>query len=91
MKRTYTITIDDDVPLTAKRPGKQERYLNPMSFLCLELKAGESFLYPATDQSKFNGLRSCAYTTGKRLGWQFATRIVKDQRKRPRIRVWRIK
>jgi hypothetical protein len=87
--RTYQVTIDENVPLSAKSNGEKSRYQHPLSWLLTKLQVGESFVYPATTNECFNGLRSVAHSLGRRLGKKFATRTVKDREGVERLRFWR--
>ena len=89
--RSYTVTIDEDVPVAEKRPGKQSRYQHPLSWLLTKLKPGDSFIYPASTGEDFNGLRSIAHSIGRRTGKKFATRTVTDREGVSRLRFWRTK
>jgi hypothetical protein len=87
--RTYTVVIDEDVPLADKKPGERSRYLHPLSWLLTKLNVGESFVYPASTGEAFNGLRSIAHGIGRRTGKKFATRLVTDHEGVSRLRFWR--
>ena len=87
--RTYQVTIDENVPLSAKNNGGKSRYQHPLSWLLDKLKVGDSFIYPATTNECFNALRSVAHTLGRRLGKKFATRAVADLEGVERLRFWR--
>jgi|694.fasta_scaffold34264_12 hypothetical protein len=87
--RTYTVVIDEDVPLADKKPGEQSRYQHPLSYLLGNLNVGDSFIYPASTCEGFNGLRSIASSTGRRGGKKFATRLVTDGEGVDRLRFWR--
>jgi hypothetical protein len=89
--RSYTIVIDEDVPVSAKKPGEQSRYQHPLSYLLGRLKIGDSFVYPASTHEHFNGLRSIASSTGRRNKKKFATRMVTDGEGVERLRFWRVK
>ncbi len=86
---SYTIDIESDVPLAEKRPGSQTRGQHPLSWLLGKLNIGDSFLYPATTNEEFNGLRSIAHSIGRRSGKKFATRTVTDNEGVSRLRFWR--
>jgi hypothetical protein len=88
---SYTITIDEDVPVADKRPGDNSRYQHPLSWLLTTLNPGDSFIYPASTGEDFNGLRSIAHSIGRRTGKKFATRTVKDREGVSRLRFWRTK
>jgi hypothetical protein len=87
--RTYTVVIDEDVPLADKKPGEQSRYQHPLSYLLGKLKVGDSFVYPASTHEHFNGLRSIAHSIGRRGKMKFATRAVTDSEGVDRLRFWR--
>lgn len=89
--RTYQVVIDEDVPLAAKKPGSQSRYIHPLSYILSKLNVGDSFIYPASTGEGFNGLRSIAHGIGRRTGKKFATRLVKDHEGVDRLRFWRTK
>ena len=89
--RSYTIVIDEDVPVSAKKPGEQSRYQHPLSWLLTKLNTGDSFVYPASTGEDFNGLRSIAHSIGRRTGKKFATRSVADHEGVSRLRFWRMK
>jgi hypothetical protein len=89
--RTYTIVIDEDVPVSAKKPGEQSRYQHPLSYLLGNLNVGDSFVYPASTNEAFNGLRSIAHSIGRRSKKKFATRMVTDGEGVDRLRFWRMK
>ena len=87
--KTYTVVIDEDVPLADKQPGEQSRYQHPLSWLLSKLNVGDSFVYPASTRECFNGLRSIAHGIGRRTRKKFATRLVKDREGVERLRFWR--
>jgi hypothetical protein len=87
--RTYTVVIDEDVPLADKKPGEQSRYQHPLSYLLGNLNVGDSFVYPASTHERFNGLRSIAHSIGRRGKMKFATRVVTDSEGVDRLRFWR--
>lgn len=89
--RTYTIVIDEDVPVSAKKPGEQSRYQHPLSYLLGKLNVGDSFIYPASTRECYNGLRSIAHGIGRRSKKKFATRLVSDREGVDRLRFWRMK
>jgi len=88
---SYTVVIDEDVPVADKQPGKQSRYQHPLSWLLTKLNVGDSFVYPASTGEDFNGLRSIAHSIGRRTGKKFATRSVTDREGVDRLRFWRTK
>lgn len=88
--RTYTVVIDDDVPLADKKPGEQSRYQHPLSWLLAKLKVGQSFIYPASACEDFNRLRSIAHGIGRRAAKKFATRQIADRDGVHRLRFWRL-
>ena len=90
--RTYTIKIDDSVPLAEKnsaRVNKGSRYQHPLSFLLRKLKLNEAFIYPAATCEDFGNLRSLAHYNSKALGRTFTTRMVRDHEDVARLRFWR--
>lgn len=87
--KTYTIVIDEDVPVSEKKPGEQSRYQHPLSWLLGKLNVGQSFVYPATTRECYNGLRSLAYSIGRRSKKKFVTRLVTDNEGVDRLRFWR--
>lgn len=89
--KKYTVVIDEDVPVSGKRPGEQSRYQHPLSWLLSKLNVGDSFIYPASTRECFNGLRSIAHGIGRRTGKKFATRQVEDHEGVYRLRFWRTK
>lgn len=89
--RSYTIVIDEDVPVSKKKPGEQSRYQHPLSYLLGKLNVGDSFVYPASTHEDFNGLRSIAHGIGRRDKKKFATRMVADREGVERLRFWRMK
>ena len=89
--RTYTVVIDEDMPVSQKKPGEQSRYQHPLSYLLGKLKVGDSFVYPASTGEAFNGLRSIAHGIGRRDKKKFATRLVTDHEGVDRLRFWRLK
>ena len=89
--RAFTVVIDEDAPLPAKRSTARSREVHPLSYLLDKLKPGESFIYPASTCERFNGLRSLSYSLGKLWGRRFATRAVIDRDGVERLRFWRTK
>ncbi len=89
--RSYSVVIDEDVPVSQKNPGEQSRYQHPLSWLLAKLKVGDSFVYPASTGEDFNGLRSIAHGIGRRTKKKFATRLVTDIEGVSRLRFWRMK
>ncbi len=89
--RSYSVVIDEDVPVSQKNPGEQSRYQHPLSWLLAKLKVGDSFVYPASTGEDFNGLRSIAHGIGRRTKKKFATRLVTDNEGVSRLRFWRMK
>jgi len=87
--RTYTVVIDDDVPLADKKPGEQSRYQHPLSFLLGKLKVGQSFIYPASTCEDFNRLRAIASSIARRSTKKFSVRQVTDYEGVNRLRFWR--
>lgn len=88
--RSFTIVIDEDVPVSEKRPGEQSRYQHPLSWLLAKLNIGDSFVYPASTGEALNALRAIAHGIGRRTGKKFATRMVKDHEGVDRLRFWRM-
>jgi hypothetical protein len=89
--RTYTVVIDEDVPVSQKKPGEQSRYQHPLSWLLGKLNVGDSFVYPASTRECYNGLRSIAHGIGRRDKKKFATRLITDGEGVERLRFWRMK
>ena len=89
--RSYTVVIDEDVPVSQKKPGEQSRYLHPLTWLLNKLNVGDSFVYPASTGEAHNGLRSIAHGIGRRSGKKFATRLLTDGEGVERLRFWRTK
>ncbi len=87
--RSFTIVIDEDVPVSAKKPGEKSRYQHPLSYVLGKLNIGDSFVYPASTCEAFNGLRSIAHGIGRRDKKKFATRLVTDRDGVDRLRFWR--
>jgi len=87
--KSYTVVIDEDVPLCEKQSTSRSRYCHPLSWLLPKLKVGQSFIYPASTCENHNSLRALAYQFGKRKGRKFATRAVRDHEGLDRLRIWR--
>ena len=87
--KSYTVVIDEDVPVSEKRSTERSRYCHPLSWLLPKLKVGDSFVYPASTCENHNTLRSLAYQFGKRTKRKFATRAVRDHEGLDRLRIWR--
>ena len=91
--RTYTVVIDEDVPISKKglTQRSRSRYVHPLSWLLPKLKPGNSFVYPASTGEKINCLRAIATGYAKRHGIKVTTRIVTDREGVDRLRIWRVK
>lgn len=88
--KSYTVVIDEDVPVFKRQRMENSRYAHPLSWLLPKLKTGESLLYPATTREAHNGLRSLAYSIAKQIGRKFSTRQVEDNEGVTRLRIWRV-
>lgn len=87
--RTYTVVIDEDVPVSEKGSTSQSRYQHPLSWLLPKLRVGESFIYPASTGEKINALRSIVSGYARSRKVKFATRTVVDHEGVERLRIWR--
>lgn len=88
--KTYTVVIDDDVPLADKKSGEQSRYQHPLSWLLAKLKVGQSFVYPASTCEDFNRLRAIATSLARRSRKKFSVRQTTDHEGVNRLRFWRM-
>jgi hypothetical protein len=86
--RTYTIVIEENVPL-ARKTKSGNIYVHPLSWLVPKLRVNDSFLYPASTGEHPNNLRSIANKYAKQLGYQLATRTVIDKEGVGRVRFYR--
>lgn len=87
--KSYTVVIDEDVPVSEKGATARARYCHPLSWLLPKLKVGQSFIYPASTCENHNNLRALTYQFGKRTKRKFATRAVRDHEGLDRLRIWR--
>ena len=87
--RSYTVVIDEDVPVSEKRSTERSRYQHPLSWLLPKLNIGDSFIYPASTGEKINGLRGIVSGYAKSRKVKFATRTVQDHEGVDRLRIWR--
>lgn len=88
---SYSIRIEQGIPLAGKREIYHESIAHPLSWLLRKLKVGDSFVYPASTCEKFPNLRSIANGYAKRWNMKFATRAVKGRDGVEELRFWRTK
>jgi hypothetical protein len=89
---TFSVTIDEDVPLQKKRRDTGTFYIHPLNYVLRKLKVGQSLRWPLkTPDETPARTRNVTKNVSERTGYLFTTRQCASPRWGNGIRIWRTK